>query len=91
MEDKNIIKEHLKAGRQKKRAMYMKMILSSLLRRRSRMIVALLAIIIGATVFMGMMTVYMDIPRQMGNEFRSYGANLIIVPNGGEKHKQRTI
>jgi|AGTN01.3.fsa_nt_gi ABC-type transport system, involved in lipoprotein release, permease component len=48
------------------------------------MFIALLAIVIGATVFMGMMTVYLDIPRQMGNEFRSYGANLIIVPSGGE-------
>ena len=64
--------------------MYAKIVLSSLVRRRSRMVVALLAVAIGATVFLGMGAVYYDIPRQMGREFRSYGANLILVPSGGE-------
>jgi putative ABC transport system permease protein len=64
--------------------MYMKMLLSSLLRRRSRMTVALLAIAIGATVLLGMTTICYDIPRQMGREFRSYGANMVFVAAGGE-------
>ena len=63
-------------------AMYAKIVLSSLVRRRSRMLVALLAVCIGATVFLGMGAVYYDIPRQMGREFRSYGANLILVASG---------
>lgn len=62
--------------------MYLKIVLSSLVRRRSRMLVALLAVAIGATVFLGMGAVYYDIPRQMGREFRSYGANLILVSSG---------
>jgi putative ABC transport system permease protein len=62
--------------------MYLKIILSSLIRRRSRMMVALLAVAIGATVFLGMGSVYYDIPRQMGREFRSYGANMILAPSG---------
>lgn len=62
--------------------MYTKIVLSSLIRRRSRMVVALLAVAIGATVFLGMGAVYYDIPRQMGREFRSYGANLILVSSG---------
>ena len=56
------------------------MIVSSLLRRRSRMLVALLAIAIGSTVLSGLLTIYYDIPRQMGTVFRSYGANLIFLP-----------
>jgi putative ABC transport system permease protein len=44
------------------------------------MIVALLAIVIGATILSGLLTIYYDIPRQMGQEFRAYGTNLIIVP-----------
>ena len=67
-----------------KQRMYLRMLASSLMRRRSRMLVALLAVAIGATVFLGMATVYDDIPRQMGREFRSYGANMIVVPSGGE-------
>ncbi|MDR1328900.1 MAG: ABC transporter permease [Oscillospiraceae bacterium] len=66
----------------KRRGFYLKMIVSSLIRRRSRMLTALLAVAIGATVLSGLVTVYYDIPRQMGREFRSYGANLILVPSG---------
>ena len=64
--------------------MYLKMITSSLIRRRSRMLVALLAIAIGSTVLSGLLTIYYDIPRQMGTVFRSYGANLIFLPAGSE-------
>ncbi|MDR2825719.1 MAG: ABC transporter permease [Deltaproteobacteria bacterium] len=48
------------------------------------MLVALFSVVIGATVFLGMGAVYYDIPRQMGREFRSYGANLILVSSGAE-------
>ncbi|MDR3356968.1 MAG: ABC transporter permease [Spirochaetaceae bacterium] len=61
---------------------YFKMVLSSLVRRRSRMIVALLAVAIGATILSGLITIYYDIPRQMGQEFRSYGTNFVIIPAG---------
>ncbi|MDR1157684.1 MAG: ABC transporter permease [Oscillospiraceae bacterium] len=63
---------------------FLKMIVGSLVRRRSRMLVALLAVAIGATILSGLITVYYDIPRQMGQEFRSYGANLLLVPAGDE-------
>lgn len=55
------------------------MITASLLRRRSRMIVALLAIAIGATILSGLVTIYYDVPRQMGAQFRSYGANMLFT------------
>lgn len=64
--------------------MYLKMITSSLVRRRSRMLVALLAIAIGSTVLSGLLTIYYDIPRQMGTVFRSYGANVIFLPAESE-------
>ncbi len=56
------------------------MLFSSLVRRKSRMLTALLAVAIGAAVLMGMMTVYRDIPEQMGREMRFYGANMILLP-----------
>ena len=64
----------------RKRKMFIKMVVSSLLRRRSRMIVALLAIIVGATTLSGLEMIYYDVPRQMSVQFRSYGANIIFVP-----------
>ena len=65
----------------KKRQMYLRMITASLIRRRSRMLVALLSIAIGATVLSGLVTIYYDVPRQMGAQFRNYGANMIFTPS----------
>lgn len=63
-----------------KRKMFLRMITASLLRRRSRMLIALLSIGIGATILAGLVTIYVDVPRQMGAQFRSYGANMLILP-----------
>ncbi len=65
-----------------KRRMFLRMITASLLRRRSRMLIALLSIGIGATILAGLVTVYVDVPRQMAAQFRSYGANMLLVPSG---------
>ena len=61
--------------------MFLRMITASLLRRRSRMLIALLSIGIGATILSGLVTIYYDVPRQMGAQFRSYGANMILLPD----------
>ena len=63
-----------------KKKMFLRMITASLVRRRSRMLIALLAIAIGATILSGLMTIYFDVPRQMGAQFRNYGANMILTP-----------
>ena len=66
-----------------RRKMFLRMITASLLRRRSRMIVALLSIGIGATILSGLVTIYYDVPRQMGAQFRSYGANMLFLAGQG--------
>ena len=66
-----------------KRRMFLRMITASLLRRRSRMLIALLSIGIGATILAGLVTIYVDVPRQMGAQFRSYGANMLLLPREG--------
>ena len=48
------------------------------------MLTALLAIAIGSTVLSGLVTIYYDVPRQMGKELRSYGANILLVSSGTE-------
>ena len=63
--------------------MYFRMITASLIRRRSRMLVALLSIAIGATILSGLVTIYYDVPRQMGAQFRNYGANMIFTAVDG--------
>lgn len=73
------------AGKQNKNKFYLKMIMTSLARRRARMLTALLAIAMGATILSGLVTIYYDIPRQMGKEFRSYGANMLVIPTNPDK------
>ena len=68
-----------------KRKMFIRMITASLMRRRSRMLVALLAIAVGGTILSGLVTIYRDVPRQMGAQMRNYGANMIFVPAEADK------
>ena len=72
----------------KKRQMYFRMITASLLRRRSRMLIALLAIAIGAMILSGLLTIYLDVPRQLGTQFRNYGANMLFVPTEDKISRQ---
>lgn len=66
----------------KKYKMFFLMIFQSLIRRRARMAVALLAVAIGATIISGMITVYKEVPEQLSREFRAYGANVLLLPPG---------
>ena len=61
---------------------FLRMIFYSLLRRRMRMLIALIAVAVGATIISGMITVYREVPQQLGREFRAYGANLLLIPSG---------
>jgi len=65
----------------KRQTMYFRMITASIARRKSRMLVALLAVTVGATILAGLVMVYYDMPRQMGEQFLAYGANMIFVPS----------
>ena len=65
----------------KRSTLYLRMITASIARRRSRMLVALLAVTVGATILAGLVMVYYDMPRQMGEQFLAYGANMILVPS----------
>ena len=65
----------------KRSTMYLRMTTASLARRKSRMLVALLAVTVGSTILAGLVMVYYDMPRQMGEQFLAYGANMIFVPS----------
>ena len=71
--------------------MFLRMVTASLLRRPSRMLIALLSIGIGATILVGLLTIYYDVPRQMGAQLRSYGANMILLPDEGTEMTPDTL
>lgn len=58
------------------------MVFYSMMRRKTRLFITLLAVAVGATIISGMVTVYREVPEQMGRAFRAYGANLLILPSG---------
>ena len=62
--------------------MFWRMVTSSILRRRSRVLIAILAVAIGATTLSNLVTIAVDVPAQMAREIRSYGANLVVTPAG---------
>ncbi|MDR2352195.1 MAG: ABC transporter permease [Deltaproteobacteria bacterium] len=66
-------------------AFILRMVFSSLIRRRSRLLVALTGIAIGATILLGLVSLCYDIPRQLSREFRSYGANMVLMGVGGAR------
>jgi len=72
--------------------MFWKMVTSSILRRRSRVLIAVLAVAIGATTLSGLVTIAVDVPAQLAREIRSYGANLVVPPAGeGAGDKTRRL
>jgi putative ABC transport system permease protein len=52
----------------------------SLQRRKGRIILAIIAVLMGASIPSAMLTVSVDMNTKIGAEFRKFGANLIIVP-----------
>ena len=66
----------------RKYKMFFTMIFQALLRQKTRMFIALLAVAVGAAIISGMITVYREVPAQLGREFRAYGANVLVLPAG---------
>jgi putative ABC transport system permease protein len=48
-------------------------------------VIAVLAVAIGATTLFSLASIALDIPRQMSREMRSYGANLLVLPADGQQ------
>ncbi|GHV52638.1 ABC transporter permease [Deltaproteobacteria bacterium] len=69
----------------------LKMLGSSLLRRRSRMAIALCGIAIGAAALLCMVTLCYDLPRQMSREFRAYGANMVFVSSDQDSLRMEDV
>jgi len=53
--------------------------------RRRRLSVALLALLVGASLSSALLSTYADLEQKMAREFRRYGANLVVAPQGEEQ------
>lgn len=63
----------------------LRLIFRSLLLRRRRLSIALLALAVGAALASALLSTYADLEHKMAGEFRRYGANLLVSPGGGEE------
>ena len=62
------------------RRMFATMLLGSVFRRRSRVLVAVLSSAVGAATLFCLAAVCLAVPAQMSAQMRQFGANLIVVP-----------
>jgi putative ABC transport system permease protein len=65
-------------------SMFMRMLIRAAMLRRGRAASALLAMVVAAAVATAMMNLYVDVQAKLRNEFRSYGANVIVVAKNQE-------
>ena len=50
------------------------------MKRKSRIAIAIIAVIIGAATTTALLSVSLDVNEKVSHEFRKYGANLVVVP-----------
>src|ERR1700758_317539 len=60
-------------------AMFTRMLVRAAALRRGRAASALLAMVVAAAVTTAMMNLYVDVEAKLRKEFRSYGANVVVV------------
>jgi putative ABC transport system permease protein len=65
-------------------AMFTRMLIRAAALRRGRAASALLAMVVAAAVATAMMNLYVDVQAKLRNEFRNYGANVVVVAKDGQ-------
>ncbi len=78
--------------------MFYRLLSKAIQRRKLRIALAVLAVIMGATIASTLLTISYDINDKMGRELKSYGANILLQPssegafiNESELYKMKTI
>jgi putative ABC transport system permease protein len=59
---------------------FFRILRKSLSKRKSRIAIAIISVIIGAAVATALLNISLDVSEKVGQEFRKYGANLLVVP-----------
>ena len=70
------------------RRMFFTMLWGAVFRRRSRAMMAVIASLVGAATLVCLASVCVAVPRQMNEEMREYGANLIVTPSAASGKSQ---
>jgi putative ABC transport system permease protein len=65
--------------------MFFRLLLRATMVKPGRVVSALVAVVVAASVATAMMNLYVDVQAKLRKEFRSYGANVIVVAREGQK------
>ncbi len=66
-------------------AMFFRMLMRATLVKPGRVVSALVAVVVAASVATAMMNLYVDVQAKLRKEFRSYGANVVVVARDGQQ------
>ena len=69
---------------QRRPSMFLRMLIRGAKVRRGRALTALLAVAVAAAVSTAMLNLYVDVEAKLRREFRSYGANIVVVAKDGQ-------
>ena len=72
-------------------SMFLRMLVRAAVLRRGRAASALLAMVVAAAVATAMMNLYVDVQAKLRKEFRSYGANVIVIGRDGASLPQDAL
>src|SRR5712672_76344 len=65
-------------------SMFLRMLMRAAVLRRGRAASALFAMVVAAAVATAMLNLYVDVQAKLRTEFRSYGANVVVVAKEGQ-------
>lgn len=60
--------------------MFAQILGKSIIKRKSRIAIAIISVMIGAAIATALLSVSLDVGEKVGLEFRKYGANLMVIP-----------
>ncbi len=75
----------MKARSGSRTAMFVRLLMRATMVKPGRVFSALLAVVVAASVATAMMNLYVDVQAKLRKEFRSYGANVVVIAREGEK------
>jgi putative ABC transport system permease protein len=73
------------------RSLFWRLWLRSLVVRRPQAALALISLLVGAALASMLLNLYSDVHRKMSEEFRSYGANVILSSKGAASANQASV
>jgi putative ABC transport system permease protein len=72
-------------------SMLMRMLIRAAVLRRGRAAAALVAMVVAAAVATAMLSLFADVQAKLRNEFRNYGANIVVTGKDGSSLPDRTL